>query len=165
MGLPALQIMKENKGENCYGKSPLLFLPLVFTLLLVCAAGCVNEGNSTEMSATTKTTTTTKSSSYGSYGSGGYNYIYTTRSTTKQYADDPYYAANDYNQDGKLTQDEFQGAVNDYMDDYFAKKDSGVGRYGYGSDYDNRVDEAANIFGEDPDHVNDVYEALGNAMW
>ena len=101
MGLPALQIMKENKGEKCYGKSPLLFLPLVFTLRLVCAAGCVNEGNSTEMSATTKTTTTTKSSSYGSYG----------------------------------------------------------------SDYDNRVDEAANIFGEDPDHVNDVYEALGNAMW
>lgn len=51
------------------------------------------------------------------------------------------------------------------MDDYFANKGSDSGRYGYGSAYDDRVDEAADIFGEDPDHVNDVYEALANSMW
>lgn len=139
----------------------------VLSLIAVCIAGC-SGADDVETTKETTTVATTKSSYYSSYGSSSYgsgNYNYTTRSTTKQYADDPYYAANDYNNDGKLTQDEFQGAVNDYMDDYFANKSSDSGRYGYGSAYDKRVDEAADIFGEDADHVNDVYEALGNAMW
>ena len=135
-------------------------------LLFVCMTGCSQSSDYTQTTTAPTTETTTAKSSYsgsGSYGSGSYGY--TTRSSTKQYADDPYYEANDYDHDGRLTQDEFQGAVNDYMDDYFAKKDSSAGRYGYGSAYDDRVDEAADIFGEDPDHVNDVYEALGSAMW
>ena len=31
---------------------------------------------------------------------------------------DKYYSANDYNNDGKLTDKEFQGAVDDYMKDH-----------------------------------------------
>jgi flagellar basal body-associated protein FliL len=38
------------------------------------------------------------------------------------------------------------------------------GRNGYGEQYDKDVDYAADAFGEDPDHVNDVYEALANEM-
>ena len=140
----------------------------VLTVLFVLAAGC-SDGTPAETTTTTTTSSYRSSGSYGSgsYGSGSYgsgSYSYTTRSSTKQYADDPYYAANDYNNDGRLSQDEFQGAVNDYMDDYFANKGSDPGRYGYGSAYDDRVDQAADAFGEDPDHVNDVYEALADAM-
>lgn len=38
------------------------------------------------------------------------------------------------------------------------------GRYGRGEQYDKDVYEAADAFGEDPDHVNDVYEALADEM-
>lgn len=38
------------------------------------------------------------------------------------------------------------------------------GRYGYGSDYDDDVDYAADAFGTDSDSVNDLYGALGEAM-
>lgn len=39
------------------------------------------------------------------------------------------------------------------------------GRYGRGEQYDRAVYEAADAFGESPDRVNDVYEALGNEMY
>ncbi len=39
------------------------------------------------------------------------------------------------------------------------------GRYGRGEQYDRDVYEAADAFGESPDRVNDVYEALGNEMY
>ena len=36
--------------------------------------------------------------------------------------------------------------------------------YGRGSSYDDNVNYAAEQFGESPDHVNDVYNALGDMM-
>ncbi len=41
---------------------------------------------------------------------------------------------------------------------------SSNGKYGYGEQYDRDVYEAADAFGENPDHVNDVYEGLANEM-
>ena len=41
---------------------------------------------------------------------------------------------------------------------------SSSGRYGRGSAYDDNVDYAANQFGENADHVNDVYNSLGGMM-
>lgn len=41
---------------------------------------------------------------------------------------------------------------------------SNNGKYGYGKQYDKDVYYAADEFGEDPDHVNDVYEALAQEM-
>lgn len=38
------------------------------------------------------------------------------------------------------------------------------GKYGRGEQYDKDVYDAADAFGEDPDHVNDVYEALAQEM-
>ncbi len=97
------------------------FLAIAFTVIL---SGC---STYTEPESTTVRTTesyksynnynysysTTRKSTY-SYG--GYSYSTTSAQTYKQ--DDPYYRANDYNNDGKLSQEEFQGAVNDWMDDH-----------------------------------------------
>lgn len=55
-------------------------------------------------------TTSNSSSNYSGYSSNNGNY---DRS-------DKYYSANDYNQDGYLSDDEFRGAVSDYLDDYYA---------------------------------------------
>ena len=64
---------------------------------------------------TPKTTESSYSTSRKStYSYGGYSYSTTSVQTYKQ--DDPYYRANDYNNDGRLSQEEFQGAVNDWMD-------------------------------------------------
>ena len=41
---------------------------------------------------------------------------------------------------------------------------SSSGTYGRGKSYDDNVNYAAEQFGESPDHVNDVYEALGGMM-
>lgn len=41
---------------------------------------------------------------------------------------------------------------------------SSGGNYGYGSKYDRDVDYVADVFGTDSDSVNDVCNALGNAM-
>lgn len=46
-----------------------------------------------------------------------------SESSTDSYSyntNDKYYSANDYNNDGDLSDSEFRGAVDDYMDDYFA---------------------------------------------
>ena len=51
------------------------------------------------------------------------DYNYDTYTTTKKYyydTDDSYYSDNDYNNDGYLSGEEYQGAVDDYLDDYFA---------------------------------------------
>ena len=72
-----------------------------------------NYSYSTTRRSTTSSYTSSKKSSY-SYG--GYSYSTTSAQTYKQ--DDPYYKANDYNNDGKLSQEEFQGAVNDWLDDH-----------------------------------------------
>ena len=42
---------------------------------------------------------------------------------------------------------------------------SSNGRYGRGEQYDRDVYEAADAYGESPDRVNDVYEAIGNEMY
>ena len=71
-----------------------------------------NYSYSTRRNTTSSYTYTTTEKSYYNYG--GYSYSTTAAQTYKQ--DDPYYRANDYNNDGKLNQEEFQGAVNDWMD-------------------------------------------------
>ena len=38
------------------------------------------------------------------------------------------------------------------------------GRYGYGDEYDKKVDKIADAYGEDPDHVNDVINRLSNEI-
>lgn len=50
-----------------------------------------------------------------------------------------------------------------YQSDTYQSDNYG-GRYGYGSDYDDDVDYAADAFGTDSDSVNDLYGALGEAM-
>lgn len=45
-----------------------------------------------------------------------------------------------------------------------SSSNGGSGKYGHGEKYDRDVYDAADAFGEDPDHVNNVYEALGNEM-
>lgn len=53
----------------------------------------------------------------------------------------------------------------DYDSDYDSYDyDDSDGYYGYGEQYDEDVYDAAEAFGEDPDHVNDVYEALAEEM-
>lgn len=42
---------------------------------------------------------------------------------------------------------------------------SSNGRYGRGEQYDRDVYEAADAYGESPDRVNEVYEAIGNEMY
>ncbi len=54
--------------------------------------------------------------SYNTTRKSSYSYSYSTTSAQTYKQDDPYYRANDYNNDGKLSQEEFQGAVNDWMD-------------------------------------------------
>ena len=57
-----------------------------------------------------------KKKSYNYYNSYNYNTTrYKADDTPTYKQDDPYYRANDYNNDGKLSQDEFQGAVDDWM--------------------------------------------------
>ena len=67
---------------------------------------------------TTATQATTKSSygSYGGYSGGSYNSGSKTTEKATYKQDDPYYRANDYDNDGSLSLDEFQGAVNDWLD-------------------------------------------------
>lgn len=55
-------------------------------------------------------------SSYSTTRKSTYSYSYSTTAAQTYKQDDPYYRANDYNNDGKLNQEEFQGAVNDWMD-------------------------------------------------
>ena len=55
------------------------------------------------------------SSSYD-YNSNNYN----SNSGYGYDKNDPYYSANDHNNDGKLTDEEFHDALDDFIDDYSA---------------------------------------------
>lgn len=71
----------------------------------------------------TTTQTTTSANNYVTTGSNSGGGSYNSYDSDDSYGydeDDDYYRNNDYNNDGELNGNEFQGAVNDYMDDYFA---------------------------------------------
>ena len=68
---------------------------------------------------------------YGSYNydsssSGGYSYN----------KDDELYSRNDKNKDGKISDEEFQNALNDYLDQYESSTYGGYGGYSYNKDDD-----------------------------
>lgn len=96
-------------------------LMLVMAVAMIgCLAGCTGDTNSD-----ISTTTTTTRSSYD------YDYDYDYDDSYSYDPDDKYYSNNDYDNDGEINGEEFQGAVNDYMDDYF-----GGDSYDYDYDYD-----------------------------
>ena len=111
---------------------------------------------------TTTAAETTKSSynSYGSYGS--YGSKTTEKPTYKQ--DDPYYKANDYDNDGSLSLDEFQGAVNDWMDDHDSYGSNSTTKSSYGSygSYGSKTTEKPTYKQDDPYYKANDYDNDGS---
>ena len=120
-------------------------------LLLGGLTGALTACSTTTYEAPTTTQATTKSSynsgSYGSYG-GSYNSGSKTTEKATYKQDDPYYRANDYDNDGSLSLDDFQGAVNDWMDDHDSY--NSTTKKSYGSYNSGKTTEKATYKQDDP---------------
>ena len=124
--------------------------------------GCSSTPTEPATTVTEAATTKSYNSSYGSYNSGSYGSKTTEKPTYKQ--DDPYYRANDYDNDGSLSLDEFQGAVNDWMDDhdsYSSTTKKSYGSYNSGS-YGSKTTEKPTYKQDDPYYRANDYDNDGS---
>jgi hypothetical protein len=86
---------------------------------------CACEDNSyDEYESSSSYSSTDYSSGSSSYSSSDYDYDYDYDydSSDKGYGydeSDPYYSSNDYNNDGYLTDEEFNAAFDDYLNDLY----------------------------------------------